>query len=53
MADNDDKQMPETWSLLARLAQKADLRQPQGSQAVFAFLLLLFESSRNTPARKV
>jgi hypothetical protein len=43
----DSKQMPETWSLLARLTQKADLRQPQGSQVVFAFLLLLVESKRN------
>ncbi|KAH6623310.1 hypothetical protein F5144DRAFT_595503 [Chaetomium tenue] len=41
------EKLPETWSLLARLTQKADLRQPQGSQVVFAFLLLLVESNRN------
>lgn len=45
------ERMPETWSLLARLTQKADLHQPQGSQAVFAFLLLLIQSGRNPAAR--
>ena len=43
--------MPETWSLLVELTRKADLRQPGGSQAVCAFLLLLLESNPDAPIR--
>lgn len=45
------EKMPETWSLLVELTRKADLRQPQGSQAVCAFLLLLLESNLDSPPR--
>ena len=44
-------QMPETWSLLVELTRKADLHQPRGSQAVYAFLLLLVETNPGSSPR--
>jgi len=35
--------MPEIWSFLIELTQKAELKQPKASGAVYAFLLLLLD----------
>lgn len=43
--------MPETWSLLVELTRKADLGQPQGTQAACAFLFLLLESNLDSRPR--